>query len=242
MARKISASVGRMGGVNRYKDVVTVQELLNQVPITSGGPSPPLKIDGICGPKTIKGIQVFQIKHFGWSGADGRVDPDGPTHLWLNTFDKSGGGSQPGSPPPQTLPKSNRFVIHRMASRTTFAPYDRALFFQIIDMTHGLIGIYWLQMQGRRMTTQKPPSTFASPSRSFLTSRPYAIDSLTCPAMYSSRQASGRLSSSMALFLIPPVQINDMPHHLIGPGGQVGPGRSDASTAIAGTLQFVKQG
>ena len=46
MARKISASVGRMGGINRYEDVVTVQELLNHVPSNDGGPIPLLKVDG----------------------------------------------------------------------------------------------------------------------------------------------------------------------------------------------------
>ncbi len=87
MARRISASVGRMGGVNRPDDVKTVQELLNQVPPGSGGPKPPLAVDGICGPKTINAIQTFQLHHFGWKGADGRVDPGGPTLEKLNEYD-----------------------------------------------------------------------------------------------------------------------------------------------------------
>lgn len=87
MARTITASVGRLGGVNRPPDVITVQELLNKVRPGSGGPSPPLVVDGICGPKTIHAIQVFQLHHFGWQGADGRVDPGGPTLAKLNEFD-----------------------------------------------------------------------------------------------------------------------------------------------------------
>lgn len=87
MARTITAPVGRLGGVNRPADVRTVQELLNKVAPGSGEPSPPLDEDGICGPKTIDAIQRFQLHHFGFRGADGRVDPDGPTLAKLNEFD-----------------------------------------------------------------------------------------------------------------------------------------------------------
>lgn len=87
MARTISNSVGRMGGKNAPQDVVTVQQLLNQVPVGEGGPVPGLDVDGLCGTKTTTAIQKFQLKHFGWSGADGRVDPNGPTLAKLNTYD-----------------------------------------------------------------------------------------------------------------------------------------------------------
>ena len=88
MARTIAFSVGRMGGINRSDDTKTVQELLNQVPVTSGGPQPLLVVDGKCGPKSIAAIQKFQLHHFGWKGADGRVDPNGPTLAKLNEFDR----------------------------------------------------------------------------------------------------------------------------------------------------------
>lgn len=87
MASMITASVGAAGGVNRFNDVGTVQRLLNQVPPFSGGPTPPLQPDSKCGPKTIAAIQKFQIQQFGWSGADGRVDPNGQTLRRLNDFD-----------------------------------------------------------------------------------------------------------------------------------------------------------
>jgi hypothetical protein len=242
MAKKISASVGQKGGVNRYEDVVTVQKLLNQVPATDGGPKPFLEVDGKCGPKTKKAIQLFQVKQIGWSGADGRVDPSGPTLDRLNTYDQSG-GTTPSPPSPPSLPKGNRFVIHRMASRTIFVPNDRELFFQIVDMTHGRIGIYWLRLPGKSMTRQRPPERFNCPSRSFRTTRPFAVNELICPASYSSRQISGRTSSSLAMFFSSgPAQINNMPHHLIGPGGMIGPGSGNTSTAIAGKLEFVRLG
>jgi hypothetical protein len=83
-----------MGGLNRTDDVRKVQVALNKVPAASGGPSKPLETTtGICGPKTIEAIQLFQIKHFGWSGADGRVDVNGVTHQKLNEFDGPVGGT-----------------------------------------------------------------------------------------------------------------------------------------------------
>lgn len=88
MAFTLTGSVGRMGGLNKADDVRKVQTALNKVPVTSGGPAKPLETaTGICGPKTIEAIQLFQIKHFGWSGADGRVDVNGVTHQKLNEFD-----------------------------------------------------------------------------------------------------------------------------------------------------------
>jgi Putative peptidoglycan binding domain len=87
MARSILSSVGRMGGKNRPDDVITVQQLLDQVRVAQGGPAVPLDVDGLCGPKTIDAIQKFQLHHFGWKGADGRVDPNGPTLAKLNEFD-----------------------------------------------------------------------------------------------------------------------------------------------------------
>ena len=87
MVQRISASVGRSGGVNRSPDVKIVQGLLNNVPFTSSGPNPKLRLDGLCGPKTSDAIHKFQLRHFGMSGADGRVDPAGRTLAKLNEFD-----------------------------------------------------------------------------------------------------------------------------------------------------------
>ncbi|HKC50593.1 MAG TPA: hypothetical protein VKF60_07350 [Myxococcota bacterium] len=72
--------------------------MLNEVPVAQGGPLPKLEVDGLCGPQTIDKIQKFQLAHFGWSGADGRVDPGGPTHAKLNEFDDKG----PREPDPVT--------------------------------------------------------------------------------------------------------------------------------------------
>lgn len=79
----ISASVGE-GGANKKDDVSAIQYCLDQVPPIDGGPGTPLKIDGLCGPKTLKAIRDFQQKHFGWAGCDGRIDPGKQTIKKLN--------------------------------------------------------------------------------------------------------------------------------------------------------------
>ena len=156
MARKLNASVGRMGGVNYRDDVITVQQLLNQVPINEGGPKPPLVVDGICGSKTVKAIQLFQVKQIGWSGADGRVDPNGPTHTRLNTYDKSGGG-MPNYPGMRHI----QFYIRRIGFNTSFKPVARELIFEIRSMPYGKDrSYYWLQLPGQIM----PNWTFMSTS------------------------------------------------------------------------------
>jgi hypothetical protein len=77
------------GAENLPSDVRTVQELLNNVPQSEGGPKVPLIVDGICGTKTKSTIQDFQLHHFGWQLADGRVDPNGPTLGKLNEYEPS---------------------------------------------------------------------------------------------------------------------------------------------------------
>jgi hypothetical protein len=79
----ISSPVG-IRGRNLPDDTVTIQGALNRVAIDQGGANPRLDVDGKCGPKTNKAIQVFQLKHFGWQGADGLVEPLKQTIAKLN--------------------------------------------------------------------------------------------------------------------------------------------------------------
>lgn len=82
---EISASVG-VNAANRMTDVRVIQDALNQVPARSGGPEPPLKVDGLCYGKSQAAIKRFQKEacHFKWP--DGRVDPNGKTHERLKDF------------------------------------------------------------------------------------------------------------------------------------------------------------
>jgi putative peptidoglycan binding protein len=87
MDRSIAKPVGDgPKAKNLYDDVVTIQQLLNDIAPANGGASPPLKVDGICGPKTKHAIQAFQLQHFGWKLADGRVDPGGATLAKMNAL------------------------------------------------------------------------------------------------------------------------------------------------------------
>jgi hypothetical protein len=100
-----------MGGVNFPNDVTVVQELLNRVPQTSGGPPVKLQVDGVCGPMTRDAIQKFQMRQFGFGGADGRVDPNGRTLAKLNEFD-------PGVPsPPSPFPPLTTSSVLRCPHR-----------------------------------------------------------------------------------------------------------------------------
>ena len=84
MDLKISNSVGT-GGINHASDVKTIQQLLNKVPQTWGGPNPKLKEDGIIGPKTNAAILRFQqVQLKGMLNPDGRVDPNKKTIGRLN--------------------------------------------------------------------------------------------------------------------------------------------------------------
>jgi hypothetical protein len=90
MAFTLNQPVGNLGGVKTGPDVLKVQRALNNVPPNEGGPLQPLETDSMCGPITLKAIQTFQLKHFGWKGADGRVDVMGPTHQKLNDYYSDG--------------------------------------------------------------------------------------------------------------------------------------------------------
>ncbi len=79
---EIKESVGQ-NGRNNFEDVYKIQYALNKVPPIDGGPPNPIVIDGKSGPQTIKTIQTFQLKHIGWSGADGKIEPKRQTHLKL---------------------------------------------------------------------------------------------------------------------------------------------------------------
>ena len=95
----IKASVGR-GGQNQKSDVSHVQSLLNNY-ITANKPGlAALKVDGICGAKSISAIENFQGRVVGMAKPDGRVDVGGRTIKHLENYSKS----QPQVVPATTVP------------------------------------------------------------------------------------------------------------------------------------------
>jgi hypothetical protein len=150
----------------------------------------------------------------------------------------------PPSPPQERLPTSSRFVIHRMASETSFSVKDRDLFFNVADLPNAQFAIYWLAQDGRPTTQTQPNIAFRGPSRNFSTKAPHAVNDMTCPAMYSSREdEKGQVSSRLVLFLRSGAVQCPMPHHLIGPNGMLLPakdGSGGAGATIGGIFRFVK--
>ena len=97
----VGAPVG-INGTNLAKDVTTIQDALNRVSPSEGGASPSLVTDGVCGQKTKNAIQQFQLKQFGWSGADGKINPGGQTITRLNEI--LGGTNRPAATSGGTTP------------------------------------------------------------------------------------------------------------------------------------------
>ncbi len=73
-------------GRNLMADVTQIQSALARIAPAEGGAGPRFEVDGHCGPKTNNAIQQFQIKHFGWKGADGLVEPGRQTLQKLNAL------------------------------------------------------------------------------------------------------------------------------------------------------------
>ena len=93
-------------------------------------------------------------------------------------------------------------------------------------------------------TVVKPNATFHGPSRNFSTRAPHAVNDLTSPASYTSREDEERqVTSKLVLFLRSGAVQTSMPHHLIGPNGMLSAAKgptAGVSTGIGGTFRFVK--
>lgn len=159
MPKSITGSVG-IHGANLKADTETIQNLLNSTPTDKGGANPKLEVDGKCGPLTCKAIQVFQLAHFGWSLADGRVDPDGPTLFLLNSLNPD-----PLTPaPPKPLPggqetPSTRYMFWLPHRGEFFSqPYDPNEFvFEVVDMVNHRSVSYGIKFNQR--VGMPPPAT-----------------------------------------------------------------------------------
>ncbi|MGE0246072.1 MAG: peptidoglycan-binding protein [Pyrinomonadaceae bacterium] len=79
----LTGSVGR-NGRNLRDDVSQIQDALNRVGPSNGGPVIKLVVDGFVGPKTVRAIEDFQRTQFPGKFPDGRVDPGQRTVGRLN--------------------------------------------------------------------------------------------------------------------------------------------------------------
>ncbi len=78
-------SVGRHG-INATADVKFIQTALNTYARKYASSSFPLKVDGICGDKTIQAIYNFQRNHVGIINPVARIDPHGRTLRHLTSI------------------------------------------------------------------------------------------------------------------------------------------------------------
>jgi hypothetical protein len=255
MARTISATVG-LNAPNRHDDVVTIQEMLNNISPAQGGPTPLLVVDGLCGKKTKAAIHKFQLQHFGWPGADSRIEPGKQTLAKLNEL-------QPVAPvppvPPPPAPQHTHFVF-RQPGRAGTTMKEEVDFF--MEVTAGVnddssqpdtfkiveVGLFWLgPPNGHRMITAKPefrsgggvPVTFHRMARPGV-----KLLDLDCPATYITRGTNtGGVTSQLILFMTvtAPGQRTGptlrMLRHLMDPR----PNSSGVSQVRAGQFQFVRK-
>ena len=95
MNKALSGSVGHRAR-NQFEDVRLVQYLLNCVPVLRGGPTRELVVDGVCEPRTVRAIIVFQRAQRGSTSA--QITPNRQSFRALLAHDPY---------PSQPLPPSN---------------------------------------------------------------------------------------------------------------------------------------
>lgn len=135
--RNISSSVG-LRGVNQRDNVRTVQELLNLVPHSDGGPMIKLATDGICGRKTNGAIEKLQAHEWGWKRVTTRVDPNSPTWKLLLTYDKPAKPTAlpvPKPPEPQKALGTRFMVMMAAKPGQQLNANAENFYFQIIDQS-----------------------------------------------------------------------------------------------------------
>jgi len=127
----IGASVGK-GGHNRLADVTEIQRLLNLVPVSKGGASPPFFTFGVCTPDVSAAIlrfQKLQVPAF----ADGRIDPGGPTLAKLNAM-----AAAPGPAPGAATGSLSDVTRARSIAGVWLAAVEPSITGFIFSVSHGL--------------------------------------------------------------------------------------------------------
>jgi hypothetical protein len=234
MPRSISAPVG-LSSPNYPSDVKTVQELLNKVPQHQGGLPPDKKLatDGACGSKTRDAISKFQLKHFGWSGADCKVEPNKQTLAKLNSFDTGpGGGAAPPPPPPKPQPKSKQFLLQFVNKGNVIGVLmkDRYLLVTLVPTQEQ--AIYWL---GTGNPPSPIPSKFEGVGSLMQLTQARKVDELQGIGMYTSKADGKFAKSEMVLTIGSEVVRTQMNAHFVEP-------TSKAQTMFGAELKLVKSG
>jgi hypothetical protein len=196
MAKTLSGSVGEdkngNGLANKPADVAIVQDLLNIVPVASGGPADWINVDGIWGKKTKAGIMTFQKNAAGFKWPDGIVSPKAKTLLKLNEFESLGSRSF----------QISRWELRNITKRDN-ATIDR--FYGIRDVKNGLTAMYWFGATGDRLADANGVLTMirAQPneSTSFTTKEVHSVVGFPCKKALHSEISSSASQARFALSL-----------------------------------------
>ncbi len=192
--RHINASVGKRGR-NQYDDVVAVQEMLNEVPAAEGGSSVKLKVDGICGDKTIGAIQKFQLHHFGWGGADGLVEPYKQTHRKLNDYYGPGLTS--------TSFIITRSVVDRIGAEWEWdaVQSEQEWYYRVEDYATTRTALYWLGARPLATLVKPRPGVFLGRAIRFNVKAGDAapVTGLACHGIYTTREQGRDTTSHLIL-------------------------------------------
>lgn len=240
MPRTIAAPVGT-GGISLPADTKTIQQLLNAVPLTEGGPSPKLRDDGKCDPFTKAAISRFQARQLGWKANDGRVDPNGATLARLNEFDKA------LALPLQTGNESTDFFLIHMSSKLVSIGSDEDMFFQVHDSRTGAVAVYWIDRLERGKPSGQIPKagTWAGSGGPFKLQKARRLRDLEVHSAWMTNSIRGELSSELGLFFPDTMVRLAMNHHIYGPDGKppVNPSANIASsTGAAGRFRLISGG
>lgn len=210
-AQDISRSVGT-NAVNHPGDVAVVQDLLDTIPTSLGGPSTLLKVDGISGPKTQHAIRDFQLRGLGFRWPDGRVDPGGKTIRQLQERAGKNG---------DTVFRITRCELRDRHEPRTFRTIDT--FYRIQGDRSRRRGIYWFATPGARLAdpNQAASSLEWRPeeeSQRFTSSTPHSIAGFQSrQALHSERSPDNEHAIAAISLVLGDVQVINVRHRWIDP-------------------------
>jgi hypothetical protein len=231
MSRTITAPVGN-GSPNRPDDVRNIQQLINNVPEQEGGlrEDRKLVVDGLCGPNTKDAIAKFQVKHFGWSGADGKVEPGKQTLAKLNSFDTS--VTPPPSPPPKPQPKSKQFLLQFVNKGNLIGHFMKDRFILATLVPTQEQAIYWL---GTPDPPSPVPTKFEGVGSLMKTAQERSVDQLVGIDFYKSESDGKSVKSEMVMTMGQEVVRTQMNAHFVE-------AKSKAQSMFGAELKLVKTG
>lgn len=237
MPKSILKPVGK-NCVNRPEDVKTVQELINKVPKSEGGPDPletqgmeaPLVVDGFCGPYTQHAINRFQIKQFGYGKTDGVVDPGQRTMERLNHFEALA-TPPPAQPPPPPVERSTQFILQPSMAGDRMGVMRQDRLFLVTQVPRQQLAVYFL---GDGTPPSPIPDKFEGKAALLKVKQPRAVNELAALSMYRGQGTAEGADTTLMLFYPEGHTTVRLHTHMVEPGNP------KSMTAFGSEFQLVK--